>query len=98
MTHDEIALVNELAGKRGDLEKGALKFLGLETKAGSECAVNGIIEEVRQYNEADDETRAGIEAYKAAKENVESEDISEAEDSTQADGGETADGGSDENE
>lgn len=74
MQLDEIKHVNKLAGKKGDLESAALKFLGLETKAGSECAVNGIVDEVRQYNEADAETRAGIEAYKAAKEHVETDD------------------------
>lgn len=87
MTREEIEKVNELAGSRGDLEKGALKFLGLKTAAGSEATVGGIVSEVDQWNHADDDARAGIEAYKGAK--------APAADEPTSTGGEDADGRSD---
>jgi hypothetical protein len=66
MTQDEIKKVNSLA-VRGDLESAALEFLGYESIAGHEATVGGVVFEVEQWNKADNETRAGIESYKAAK-------------------------------
>lgn len=81
MQLEEIKTINKVAGKSKDLESAALKHLGLESAAGSEAAVNGIVDEVRQYNEADKKTRAGIEAYKAAKTRaLDGEDAADAED------------------
>lgn len=66
MTKQEIEQVNSLA-ERGDVEAAALEFLGYETAVGHEATVGGVVWEVEQWNKADDETRAGIEAYKGAK-------------------------------
>lgn len=73
MTRKEIEKVNELAkANGGDMKAAAREFLALPDNADNNAAaVNGIVDEVEQWNEADEETRAGIEAYKAAKDTVE---------------------------
>ena len=68
MTKKEIEKINA-AAKGSDLKTAARDFLGLakDDASNSAAAVNGIVDEVTQWNEADAETRAGIDAYKAAK-------------------------------
>ena len=71
MTLEEIEQINKTT-KGGDIAAAARAFLGLPDNAdNTAAAVNGIVDEVTQWNEANEETRAGIEAYKAAKEHVE---------------------------
>ncbi len=75
MTKDEILEITKNADSNhcGDLALAALDFLGLngsdaEGRNAHAGAVGGIVDEVRQYNEASRETKAQIDAYKAAKE------------------------------
>lgn len=75
MTKDEILEItkNADANHGGDLGLAALDFLGLSDSDASgrdahAAAVGGIVDEVRQWNEATPETRKEIEAYKSAKE------------------------------
>lgn len=68
MTKNEIELILKRAGKgdvRECVEAGVLSSLG--SLVGSEALVGGIVAEVEQWRDADEKTRAGIEAYKAAK-------------------------------
>lgn len=81
MTPDQRNEVRQLAADKykGDLEKAALDFLGLDTKTGSEGAVNGIVDECETYKDidapADEEkpapAKSGSEAESAESESAE---------------------------
>lgn len=68
MTKNEIEKILSLA-KGGDVREAVEAQLRkkFDSLAGMEAMIGGVVCEVEQWRDADDETRAGIEAYKAAK-------------------------------
>jgi len=68
MTKNEIEEILK-AAKGGDVRKAveAAFVEKLGSIAGCEASIGAIVAEVEQWRDADEETRNGIEAYKAAK-------------------------------
>lgn len=68
MTKNEIEQILSLANG-GDVRKAVEADLleSYGSLAGMEAMIGGVVYEVEQWRDSDDETRAGIEAYKAAK-------------------------------